>query len=115
MTPIHLQSSCITMMRWTVLPLALLASGQALEVTTTSGRVSGSQQTFEGTHSTGDYISFQGIPYARPPVGPLRFQEPQEVEAWSGTRNCSGGPPAMCPQVALAACLIVSFRWISST
>merc|ERR1719427_150513 len=87
------------MMRWTVLSLALLASGQAPEVTTTSGRVSGSQQTFEGTHSTGDYISFQGIPYARPPVGPLRFQEPQEVEAWGGTKNCSGGPPAMCPQM----------------
>ncbi|XP_075212855.1 esterase FE4-like [Lycorma delicatula] len=28
------------------------------------------------------YYSFQGIPYAKPPLGPLRFKNPEPVEHW---------------------------------
>ncbi|XP_053609853.2 carboxylic ester hydrolase [Plodia interpunctella] len=31
------------------------------------------------------YASFQGVPYARPPVGKHRFREPQQVKPWLGT------------------------------
>ncbi|KAF4519262.1 hypothetical protein B566_EDAN002151 [Ephemera danica] len=31
-----------------------------------------------------NFYAFQGIPYAKPPVGPLRFKPPQEVETWDG-------------------------------
>jgi para-nitrobenzyl esterase len=30
---------------------------------------------------------FRGIPYARPPVGPLRFRAPEAPLAWQGTRD----------------------------
>ncbi|KAL0882899.1 hypothetical protein ABMA27_016408 [Loxostege sticticalis] len=35
------------------------------------------------------YASFQGIPYARPPVGKYRFREPQNLKPWTGTWDAS--------------------------
>ncbi|XP_050685010.1 venom carboxylesterase-6-like [Leptidea sinapis] len=32
-----------------------------------------------------EYASFEGIPYARPPIGKYRFREPQQMKPWSGT------------------------------
>lgn len=47
----------------------------------------------------GDGIStYKGIPYAAPPVGDLRWKEPQPVEPWEGIRNCLQEGP-VCTQV----------------
>jgi len=43
-------------------------------------------------------VAFKGIPYARPPVGPLRWKPPQAAEAWSGVRDGSRFG-AICPQI----------------
>ena len=32
--------------------------------------------------------TFKGIPYAAPPVGELRFKEPQKVIPWEGVKDC---------------------------
>ncbi|XP_057610155.1 pyrethroid hydrolase Ces2e-like isoform X2 [Chionomys nivalis] len=40
---------------------------------------------------------FLGIPFAKPPVGPLRFAPPEAPEPWSGVRDGTSYP-AMCPQ-----------------
>jgi para-nitrobenzyl esterase len=40
-----------------------------------------------------DHRLFAGIPYAAPPVGPLRFQPPAPVHSWSGFRDASRPGP----------------------
>jgi para-nitrobenzyl esterase len=53
-------------------------------------------------HLRGAHVAFLGVPYAKPPVGALRFQAPQPLDRWSGTREAlSFGPSA--PQDPLAA------------
>jgi para-nitrobenzyl esterase len=50
---------------------------QGPQVTITNG-------TLEGTMMPSGIHSFKGIPYAAPPVGDLRWKEPQPVTNWSG-------------------------------
>ncbi len=49
-----------------------------------------------GTQEDGIRV-FKGIPYAAPPVGELRWREPQPVEPWEEVRPCTDYGPA-CPQ-----------------
>lgn len=44
------------------------------------------------------YYSFEGIPYAKSPVGDLRFKDPVAAEAWSGVLNATG-TTRVCPQL----------------
>ncbi len=40
------------------------------------------------------FTAFKGIPYAKPPVGELRWRAPVEPERWEGARVCDQFPPA---------------------
>ncbi|MCS6625585.1 carboxylesterase family protein [Roseibacterium beibuensis] len=42
-------------------------------------------------------LSFKGVPYARPPVGELRWRAPRPAEPWSGERD-AGQVGAICIQ-----------------
>lgn len=44
-----------------------------------------------------DVVAYKGIPYAKPPVGDLRWREPQPPEKWSGVRDCFAFG-SVCPQ-----------------
>jgi para-nitrobenzyl esterase len=46
---------------------------------------------------SGDVLAYKGIPYAKPPVGELRWKEPQPPQKWQGVRDCFKFGNA-CPQ-----------------
>ena len=61
----------------------------ALRVETKAGAV-------EGTALPDGVIAFKGIPFARPPVGELRWKPPQPLPRWDGVRPADRfGPRAM--------------------
>jgi para-nitrobenzyl esterase len=55
-----------------------------------TGRVTGA---WEGP----GIVAFKGIPFAAPPVGPLRWRPPQPAAPWSASRDATAYGPA-CPQ-----------------
>uniref|UniRef100_A0A8C5XG45 Carboxylic ester hydrolase n=1 Tax=Microcebus murinus TaxID=30608 RepID=A0A8C5XG45_MICMU len=63
--------------------------------TTRTGQVRGSLVHVKGT-DVGVH-TFLGIPFAKPPLGPLRFAPPEPPESWSGVRDGTSYP-AMCLQ-----------------
>lgn len=56
--------------------------GSAPVVTTKQGKVEGLKDNATGVYH------FRGIPFAAPPIGPLRFKRPQPHPAWEGVRRC---------------------------
>ncbi len=68
------------------------ATGITAEIAVTGGAIVGT------TSADGTPVWF-GIPYAAPPVGALRWREPQPVVAWEGTRSATE-VGAACQQLA---------------
>ena len=66
-----------------------VAKPEAQKITLDSGVIS-------GTVSDG-VPAYLGIPFAAPPVGGLRWREPQPVKQWDGVLDCVKYAPA-CPQ-----------------
>ncbi|MDR0990003.1 MAG: carboxylesterase family protein [Propionibacteriaceae bacterium] len=54
-------------------------------VTTKYGQVQGALE--------GDQVIFKGVPFAKPPVGDLRFAPPQEPDAWDGVKQTTAFAP----------------------
>jgi para-nitrobenzyl esterase len=51
-----------------------------------SGKVSGT--------TDGDLLAFKGLPYAAPPIGPLRWAPPEKAAPWAGVRAAKDFGPA---------------------
>jgi len=63
-------------------------NGEAPRIKTANG-------TLEGMNESG-IKTFKGVPFAAPPVGDLRWKEPQPVKDWTGVRKADKfGPRAM--------------------
>ncbi|XP_017013134.2 esterase B1-like [Drosophila takahashii] len=64
-----------------------LSTGHTVILDTNYGRVQGLQR--KTVYDEELYFAFEGIPYAKPPVGDLRFRAPQPPEPWQGVLNCT--------------------------
>ncbi|XP_028626189.1 carboxylesterase 1D [Grammomys surdaster] len=67
-------------------------------VNTVKGKVLGKYASLEGFAQP--VAVFLGIPFAKPPLGSLRFAPPQPAEPWSFVKNTTSYPP-MCSQDAV--------------
>jgi para-nitrobenzyl esterase len=78
-----------------ILPLlAVVPGGPATAAepalaTIASGRITG--------EAAGEISIFRGLPYAAPPVGPLRWRPPQPAASWGAVRPATAFGPS-CPQ-----------------
>ncbi len=72
---------------------AMPASSDAV-VNSPAGQVKGATE--------GDLRVFKGIPFARPPIGPRRWQPPQALPRWEGVREATAfGPACFQPETRL--------------
>uniref|UniRef100_UPI003F77851D Carboxylic ester hydrolase n=1 Tax=Lucilia cuprina TaxID=7375 RepID=UPI003F77851D len=62
-----------------------LTTNETVVAETEYGKVKGVKRL---TVYDDSYYSFEGIPYAQPPVGELRFKAPQRPTPWDGVRDC---------------------------
>ena len=62
-------------------------------VKTKYGIIEGAKAQIEGV------MSFKGVPYAKPPVGELRWRAPEEPEKWTGVLECKEYKPAATKKV----------------
>ncbi|KAK7602464.1 hypothetical protein V9T40_008053 [Parthenolecanium corni] len=80
---------------FTLFIVGLSFGSNAVEIKTKQGILEGFEQhSRNGTK----YQAFLGIPYARPPIGNLRFESPQTPLTWDGVRDATK-PPPKCVQI----------------
>ncbi|XP_058807485.1 esterase B1-like [Phymastichus coffea] len=78
---------------------------ESVTVNTCYGFLRGAtQHSFEGY----DYCAFKGIPYAKPPLGALRFKDPVPLESWSGVRDASEFGEMCCQLDPASRCVMGS-------
>src|SRR6476661_3040398 len=92
---------------WLFSALALAFAAPAVAQTKTKTMAAESASTdvktangiLEGTHEKSGVYSFKGVPFAAPPIGNLRWKEPQPVANWEGVRQAKsfGMRPMQAP------------------
>ncbi|GAB2927895.1 carboxylesterase family protein [Micromonospora polyrhachis] len=81
--------------------LATAAPATAARTATDPSVVNTTHGKVRGTVSPG-LRTFEGIPYAAPPVDELRWTSPQPATAWTGVRDATAPGPACAQPVGLA-------------
>ena len=74
-------------MKTILLSLLVSLAATALAQTPPAPRVQTRNGALEGVLEDGSVWVFRGIPYAQPPVGPLRWRAPQPALNWTGVRH----------------------------
>jgi para-nitrobenzyl esterase len=73
--------------------LALLVAAASATAATAPDRARVRSGELQGVVN-GSVVVFSGVPYAAPPVGPLRWRAPQPPAAWTGVRSAVQPGPA---------------------
>ncbi|CAA9998704.1 unnamed protein product [Nesidiocoris tenuis] len=73
----------------------ILSHASEPEVTLKIGKLKG---VVSRSYAGREFNAYLGIPFAKPPIGSLRFQDPVPLEPWSGTLDASK-PGNMCLQM----------------
>ncbi len=76
----------LTLLASSLLLAALTATAQTPTLKIESGKISGVTENGVSV--------YKGIPYAAPPVGDLRWKQPQPVKHWKGVKACDKFGPA---------------------
>ncbi len=71
--------------------------GLSVVAATVQGDLSGRARAPTNTTIDGRLLEWRGIPYARPPVGDLRWRAPQAPVSWKGVRDATE-PASRCVQ-----------------
>ncbi|XP_034541974.1 carboxylesterase 3 [Notolabrus celidotus] len=96
----------------TVIAQAAPAGSDNFVVSLKNGRIRGSYMTVKGTERR--VKQYLAIPFAQPPVGPLRFAAPKDAEPWEGDRDGTQQPP-MCiqdPELVVNVSQTMSMQYI---
>ncbi|KAM7315075.1 putative acetylcholinesterase [Ixodes scapularis] len=84
------------------------ACSDCVVVSTGTGSVQGVRRT---VFSFLRVQSFRGIPYAKAPVGELRFQKPVPVEPWEGVLDATQTPPTCMQTTTVDAENLIGFPY----
>ena len=66
--------------------------------------ISTTEGYYQGQFERSSIISFKGVPYAKPPLNELRFENPVLPDSFSGTKRANQ-PGSICPQFDVAKLL----------
>jgi para-nitrobenzyl esterase len=79
-----------------LIPVIAICAG-TIQSSYAADRVKNANGTLESMTAPNDGVrSFKGIPFGQPPVGALRWREPQPAKKWKGVRNADQfGPRCM--------------------
>ncbi len=87
-----------------IAPLAVLLSACTAAPPLPENQVKTANGIIESTVAPKDGVrGFKGIPFAEPPVGDLRWREPQPVKDWTGVRNADEFGPACMQRISPAS------------
>lgn len=78
---------------WTLVLATITGIAFGKPVITSSGAIEGRRE--------GSLIVYKGVPFAQPPIGDLRWREPQPAEHWTGVRPADKFAPA-CMQTGVS-------------
>jgi para-nitrobenzyl esterase len=88
-----IMKACLSLL---VVLLTLQTTAQENQIQESAIQISTPVGIVEGIAENKNVIAFKGIPFAKPPIGELRWKAPVPIEKWNGIRSAKQfGPKAM--------------------